>query len=91
MASAFGGRRSIQLSYGCGWLEAVGCVPKNVNFDQIRQSDRGEILVSFFVRPFFHLPKPARIRYKIATLALDVSLRRAALYPAELRVRAGGG
>jgi hypothetical protein len=25
--------------------------------DQIRQSERGEILVSFFVRPFFELPK----------------------------------
>jgi hypothetical protein len=50
--------------------------------DQIRLSDHGEILVSFFVLSFFSLPK----RYKIAALASDISLRRATLYPAELRV-----
>jgi hypothetical protein len=58
--------------------------------DQIRLSDHGEILVSFFVLPFFCLPKPAQIRYKIAALASDVSLRRATLYPAELWVRDAG-
>ncbi len=48
--------------------------------------ERGEFLVSFFVRPFFRLPKPSKILYKITALASDVSLRRATLYPAELRV-----
>ena len=57
--------------------------------DQNRLSERGEFLVSFFVRPFFGLPKCPYLLYKNPTLALDVSLRRATLYPAELRVRAG--
>ena len=52
--------------------------------------ERGEFLVSFFVRPFFRLPKPSKILYKITALASDVSLRRAALYPAELRVHRQG-
>ena len=46
--------------------------------------------MSFFVDPFFSIPKSPKILYKTAALPLDVSLRRATLYPAELWVHDAG-
>src|SRR3546814_12474235 len=54
-------------------------------------SDGGEFLVSLLIRPFFDLCKQRKLLYKNPALTEECSLRRAALYPAELRVLAPHG
>src|SRR3546814_65821 len=67
---------------------ALPILPKNVN---PQSSDGGEFLVSLLIRPFFDLCKQRKLLYKNPALTEECSLRRAALYPAELRVLAPHG
>src|SRR3546814_9404807 len=63
---------------------ALPILPKNVN---PQSSDGGEFLVSLLIRPFFDLCKQRKLLYKNPALTEECSLRRAVLYPAELRMR----
>ena len=71
-AYAFGGRHSIQLSYGCLLLtRCLREIPARVKRSVL--NSQGLDLSSFF-------------RLQFRPLRLDIHLRRVALYPAELRV-----
>ena len=72
----FGGRHSIQLSYGCSiFPTAYAVLTRNIgSFEQrFRHPLKPLVRLLFLPAPF-------------ATARLDIRLRRAALYPAELRV-----